>query len=259
MSEDRDPSSPRDSREDMKIAMSESQLVTMLGGVRGVIESSVAGVVFAIAYSVSGENLKVALWSAVVSGLLVLLVSLVQRRSVQQAVAGFVGIALMAAISRFTGKPQDFYLWPILKNAAFALAYVVSILVRWPLIGVFLGPLLGEGTAWRRDPRRFRAYAWASAAWAGMFGLRFVVQLPLYLAGNVTWLGVQSIALGLPLFLLVCWATFVILARVPLAKNDRAEGDNNDADDSDADDSDDHRATGDEVSESGEVTQSREG
>ena len=212
------------SREDMKRVMAESDLIATLGGIRGVIESSVAGVVFALAYSVSGQNLRVALWAAIISGLVVVAVSLVQRRSLQQAVTGFFGIVIMAAISRFTGKPEDFYLWPILKNAGFAAVYLLSAAIRWPLIGVILGPLLGEGIAWRKDPARLRAYTVASLVWAGMFGIRFAVQLPLYLAGNITWLGFQAIPLGLPLFLLVCWVTFIVLARVPLAKKD-ADGD----------------------------------
>ena len=218
------PVAPKsDSRDDTKSALAESDLVDMLGGVRGVIESSVAGVVFALAYSVSGSNLRIALWAAIISGLIVVLVSLVQRRTVKQAVYGFVGILIMAGVARFTGKPQDFYLWPIVKNAAFALAYLVSILLRWPIIGLVLGPILGEGTAWRRDPARLRAYSLASAVWMAMFALRFAVQFPLYLADKVGWLGFQAIPLGLPLFLLVCWATFVILVRVPLAKDDRGE------------------------------------
>lgn len=211
-----------ESRADMRASLAQSDVVELLGGVRGVIESSIAGVVFALVYAASGQNLRVSLWAAIGSGLLVVLVSIVQRRTVKQAVIGFVGIAIMALVARITGKPEDFYLWPILKNGGFALIYLVSILVRWPLLGLMLGPVLGEGTAWRRDPARLRAYQLASACWVAMFALRFAVQLPLWMAGEVGWLGFQAIPLGLPLFLLTCWITFVILVRVPLAKGPRA-------------------------------------
>lgn len=228
----------------------ETELVRMLGGIRGVVESSVAGVVFALVYALDGRRLDVALWAAVASGVVVLGVSVVQRRPTRQALAGFVGIAVMAVVAHFTGQARAFYLPSLLKNVAYALAYVVSIVVGWPLLGVLLGPLLGEGTAWRRDPARLRAYRLASWVWAAMFAVRIAVQLPLYLAGKTVWLGIAGIPLGVPLFLLTCWATFVILARVPLAVRDDAE-DTEDADTPEADDAADGDAA-DEQTEAGQ-------
>jgi hypothetical protein len=242
--------------------LGQQEFVDMLGGVRGVAESTIAGVVFAIVYAVSRQNLTVALWAAVLSGLAVVLVSLVQRRTVRQALAGFVGIAIMAGVARFTGSASDFYLPSLLKNGAYAAAYIVSILVRWPLIGVVLGPILGEGTAWRRDPARMRAYVMVSWLWAGMFLLRLAIQIPLYLADEVTWLGLAGIPLGLPLFLLVCWLSFVILVRVPVARPTSTQDDasTDGAARTDDDASTDDAGTGDDAGETGEsVSGPREG
>ena len=125
--------------------------------------------------------------------------------------ASLVGVGIMAGWAAWRGRPEAFYFPAIVKNAAYASVYVLSCLVRWPLLGVVLGPLLGEGTAWRKDPPRYRAYLWASWLWAGMFGVRLAVQIPLYLAGRTTALGFANIPLGLPLFLLTCAATWAIL------------------------------------------------
>jgi len=223
---------PADSaRSETAQQLAESDIVEMLGGVRGVIESSIAGVVFALAYSLDGQRLTIALWAAIVSGLVVVLVSVVQRRSTRQALFGFVGIAVMAAFAHFSGQARAFYLPSLIKNAAYAVAYVISIVVGWPLLGLLLGALLGEGTAWRQDPARLRAYQLASWAWAAMFAVRVAVQLPLYLAGKTVWLGIAGIPLGLPLFLFTCWITFVIVARVPLAKRPEDGEDGPDAED----------------------------
>ena len=190
----------------------------LLGGPRGVVESAIPGVVFALVYGVNGQDLTSALWAAIACGAVIMAVSLVQRRPVRQAVGGFVGVAIMAGFSRFTGRAEDFYLPSVLKNAGWALAYTTSILVRWPLLGVFLGPILGEGFSWRKDPRRLRAYSIASWFWVGMFGLRFAIQLPLYLAGAVTALGLINIPLGLPLFAFTCWLSYLVIKRVPTAR-----------------------------------------
>ena len=49
--------------------------------------------------------------------------------------------------------------------------------------------------------------------WAGLFSLRLAVQLPLYLAGAVVALGVARIAMGVPLFAIGIWLTWLLMRR----------------------------------------------
>src|SRR5205823_503543 len=105
----------------------------------------------------------------------------------------------------------NFFLPGLLINTAYAAAYTVSILVRWPLLGVVVGPLFGEGMAWRRDPVRRRAYSLASWIWVAMFLMRIAVQLPLYLSKELVALGVARLAMGWPLFLLAIWLSYRLL------------------------------------------------
>ena len=83
------------------------------------------------------------------------------------------------------------------------------------LIGVILGPILGEDTRWRKDTLRLRAYTMASWVWFSMFAIRFVVQYFLFHKDYLTALGIANIFLGLPLYLLTLWATWEIIKRVP--------------------------------------------
>lgn len=191
--------------------MNQEGLLEVLGGPRGLIDAGVPGAVFALAYSLNGQQLAPAIGWAVGSGVVLFVISLVERRPVQQALAGLVGVGVMAAVSAWTGQARDFYLPSVLKNVAYCAAYVISILVRWPLLGVFLGPLFGEGFGWRKDPARLRSYSQASAVWAAMFGIRVAVQVPLYLTGQVAALGFVGIPLGLPLFMLTLWVSYLIL------------------------------------------------
>lgn len=199
-------------------------VMALLGGARGVVESTVPGVVFAIAYPISGGRLSVSLVIAVIAALVIFVVDLIQRRSVQQSLSGIFGVAVMAGYAWWRGDATAFYLFGILKNAAYGGVYLVSVLVRFPLLGLVLGPLLGEGLQWRKDPARMRAYLWASLVWAAMFALRVAVQLPLYAAHATTTLGLVNIPLGLPLFVPVCVATWLILRGThPVRETDSAE------------------------------------
>jgi len=58
---------------------------------------------------------------------------------------------------------------------------------------------------------RVRAFTRATWLWAGLFALRLLVQLPLYLAGAVVALGVARTAMGLPLFALGLWLTWLLV------------------------------------------------
>jgi hypothetical protein len=144
---------------------------------------------------------------------------LIARETLSQAISGALVIILGAWLAQRTGSAKNFFLPNILKNAGFAVGYAVSILVRWPLIGVVVGPVTGEMFAWRQDRPRYAAYWWATWIWVGLFLVRLAVQVPLFLADNVTLLGtLNGLVLGIPLFALTIWLSWLVLKSVPLAK-----------------------------------------
>jgi Protein of unknown function (DUF3159) len=187
------------------------ELLEALGGPQGIADSSVPALAFVLVYTFDGNEIAPAAWVAVGIGALITVFRLLRRERLQFAVAGFAGVAIAAFIASKTGKAEDFFLPGLLLNAAYALAYLISIAIRWPLIGVILGPVGGEGMAWRRDPEMVRLYSRASWIWVGVFLLRLAVQLPLYLAGALLALGIAKTAMGLPIFLLAIWLTFLVL------------------------------------------------
>jgi Protein of unknown function (DUF3159) len=186
-------------------------LLTSLGGVQGIADSSVPALAFVITYTVGGNEIGLAAWVAIGVGGLMAAVRLLRREPLQFVLAGFVGVALAAFIADRTGRAEDFFLPGLLLNAAYAAAYLVSIAIRWPLLGVILGPITGEGMSWRSDPERVRLYSRASWIWVGVFALRLAVQLPLYLAGAVLALGIAKTAMGLPIFLVAIWLSYLVL------------------------------------------------
>jgi hypothetical protein len=226
-----DPDSPRSSpggeawehETKADVEAERTLLVRAIGGWRGLFDSGVPAAVFVITYLVSGSvgdesNLGLALWLAIGAGVIVAGWRLARRESLQQILAGFVGLGVSAFVASRTGRAEDFFLPGLAINLAYGTAFLISILIRWPLLGVVIGFLTGEGLRWRRVPELRRAYAAASWIWVGVFGLRLLVQVPLYLAGAVGPLGVARIVLGWPLFLAAAYVTYRVL-KPALARN----------------------------------------
>lgn len=177
------------------------------------VDSGLPTVVFVTVFAVAGRELQPALIAALVAGALLAVVRLVRRDSLQSVVAGFVAVAIAAWLAGRTGDAEDFFLPGLLINVAYGIAYLISIVVRWPLLGVLVGLATGEGMGWRRSPYLLRAYTMASWFWVGLFATRLAVQVPLYLTESVVALGVVRVAMGWPLFLLCLWLSWLVIKR----------------------------------------------
>lgn len=190
-----------------------------IGGPVGMAETTIPGVAFVAAYGISGSNTDVAAGVAVGLALVLSVLRLARHQSPRHALFGLAGVALAAFVARSSGRAENFYLPGLLANAAYATAFVGSVVVRWPLVGVIVSQLDGEGSGWRADPVRVRAFTRATWLWAGMFALRLGVQLPLYLAGTVIALGIARTAMSVPLFAVALWLTWLLVrgsrARAP--------------------------------------------
>jgi hypothetical protein len=191
----------------------ELNLIDEMGGPQGVADSSLPGLLFVAVYSISGQDLQLSAIAAVGLGAAIGLIRLVRGESVRFAAAGFVGVAIAGFIATRTGRAEDFFLPGLLFNAGYAVAYAVSIAVGWPLMGVLIGPLIGDGMKWRSDPDRVRLFNRMSWVWVALFMTRLAVQLPFYLAGSLVALGIARTAMGLPLFALGIWLCYLLLRR----------------------------------------------
>ncbi|MBL8932227.1 MAG: DUF3159 domain-containing protein [Kineosporiaceae bacterium] len=187
-----------------------------IGGVRGLLEAVVPITIFSLVYGIT-HDIRTSCVAALVPSVAFAIWRLIRRESLTQAVSGVLGLGLGAFLALRTGRSENFFLPSIIKNAAYGAGYAVSILLRWPVIGLLLGFALGELTHWRRVPARLRVYQQATWVWVGMFGLRLLVQVPLYLLGMTATLGLVSVPLGIPLFALAAYLTWVIIRRVPVA------------------------------------------
>jgi hypothetical protein len=192
----------------------EFDLADAIGGPIGMLETSLPAAAFIAAYAISGSDTKTSAIVAVGLAVGLAVGRLARRQTPRHAVSGLVGVAFAAFVAVRSGRAENFFLPGLFANAAYAGAFLVSIAVRRPLVGVIISQLDRTGDDWRADRLRMRVFNRASGLWAGLFLLRLLVQLPLYLAGAVIALGIARTAMGLPLFALGLWATWLLVRRI---------------------------------------------
>lgn len=181
-----------------------------VGGPREMIEAVVPMTLFSVVYGLHATMLT-ALVAALVPSVVFVLWRLLARQPLTHAISGLVGIAIGAGLALWTGRAENFILPSLVKNSVQAVLFGVSAMTPWPILGFVIGMMRGEGFDWANRPDRVRAYQKASAVWAGMFVLRLMVQVPLWLAHAAAALGLANVVLGLPLFAAVLWLTWAIV------------------------------------------------
>jgi hypothetical protein len=207
-------------------------LAQAVGGVRGAAETLVPGLLFVTTYTIT-RDLTVSLAVSVGAALLAIVLRVVTRSGPSQALSGAVGVGICAVFALLSGEARNFYLPGFLLNVGYGLLCLLSTVPfprvkvpgtahhvgpgPYPVIGLLLGPLTGEGLAWRSVPARLRVYQRVTWLWAGFFLLRLAVQVPLYLADLVGALGAARLAMGVPAFALMVWLSWVMLRSVPRA------------------------------------------
>ncbi|MBD0020881.1 DUF3159 domain-containing protein [Gordonia pseudamarae] len=189
----------------------ETSLLDQMGGVSGLIYSTVPVAVFVPANAVGG--LGWAIGTALAAAAVVFAVRLIRREGLTPAVSGLLGVVVCAFIAHRVGEAKGYFLFGIWSMLIYAAACVVSILVRWPLIGVAWHLVTGEGMGWRRQPAVLRAYDLATACWGIVFGARYLTQSALYDNDRTGWLAVARIGMGWPLTALAAIVTVYLVRR----------------------------------------------
>ena len=189
-------------------------IVASIGGVRGLIESILPSFVFLVVYLITKNVLLSALIPVGVA-VLFIIIRVLTKLPIGPAVTGAVGVGITAALAIVTGRAENNFVLGILTNAAYLLAMLVSLVARRPLIGLIVGLLMGERAAnWRQEPRQYRVLTLVTWVWVALFGIRLVIEVPLYLAGNVAGLAVAKLILGVPFYAVVLWVTWLLVRSI---------------------------------------------
>lgn len=184
-------------------------LSEMVGGRRGVIDMSAAGVTLVIVDTFA--PLAWAIVAAVVAAAIVTLIRWIRHEPLRQAAMGLLGLAGAAALAAITGNAKTYFLPGILLNAGYAVVTATSMAIGRPLLGYVIAFLDRGYSHWQEDVGLRRAATVATAMWAAVFAVRACVQGYLYAHGDVHWLAPARLGLGLPLWFLAVAGTLFVL------------------------------------------------
>ncbi|GBE67052.1 membrane protein [Mycobacterium sp. MFM001] len=186
-----------------------STILTQLGGVSGLVYSSLPVVVFVAVSAAVG--LIAAISAAVGVAAIVLLWRLIRRDSIQPAVSGFVGVAICAVIAYAVGQSKGYFLLGIWMSLLWAVVFAVSVLIRRPIVGYMWSWFGGHDRGWRDVRAAVYAFDIATLTWVLVFAARFVVQRLLYNADHTGWLAVARITMGWPLTAAAAVVTYMAI------------------------------------------------
>src|SRR4051794_702550 len=201
------------------------------------LEAAVPTIAFTVVF-LTQHDLRLAIYVSLACAGVLLAVRLVQRSSVQFVLNALVGIGVGALFAwraaRGGGDEGDqalaYFLPGLLYNGVYAMVLVLSIAIRWPLVGFIVGSVAGDPTAWHADRNVVRLCSRLTWLLALPCLVRVVVQGPIYLAGRNGWwstdsavaaLGVAKLAMGWPLQVAALAAMVWLLSRnaTPIAAN----------------------------------------
>lgn len=210
-------------------AVVREQLAKALGGRRGMVEAAVPTLLFTAIWLI-GKDLQSALVVSVGAAVVMLVVRLVQRSTVQFCVNALVGIGIgwlfVTMSARSGGSAEDqalaYFLPGIIYNGVYSVVLAFTCIIGWPVVGFMVGSVTGDPTAWHRDRQIVRLCTRLTWVLVLPCIVRVVVQAPVWFAGKsgsidpdtaVAALGLLKIGLGWPLQLAALAGMIWLLAR----------------------------------------------
>lgn len=194
-------------------------VIDAIGGLRGVLESMLPGVVFVMLFIIT-SNLHLTIAVSAVLAALQVIVRLIQRQSVIGALSGLLAVGICLIWAWKSHEARNYYMFGFLTNSFYIVLLSASLLARIPGLGFvieFIRTLPTENfrawlSNWRSDKDLMRAYTVITALWIGVFSLRLLVQVPLYVTDHVGLLGTARLLMGIPFWALAIWVSYLIVA-----------------------------------------------
>ena len=193
--------------------LNRKSLLESIGGPLGIIEAVLPATLFSFTYALTKDALT-AVVVAASSSLLFIVIRLIQRKALTQAIVGALAIALAAFLAlRDGGQAADYFIPGFITNASYGTVLLISVLIRRPIMG-YVAQLLFGLQGWREDRPSYRRLRLVTLIWVGFFSARLAVQLPLYFANAVEARALARAIMGAPAYAGLLALTWVLLRRI---------------------------------------------
>lgn len=190
------------------------------GGPIGILGSILPTFVFVISYIIT-KDFALPIILALVISVIFGIISFIFKKPISQIIFGILGVLVCGIWVYKTGRAENFFVLGLWTNLTYMFGLLVSVLVRLPLLGVLVETIFSSPFEWRKDPVKYRIYRNMTWLWIGMFALRLAVKTPLYMYGNLAWLGTAHIILSVPLYVLVVFVSWNMVKPIIRKNSDK--------------------------------------
>lgn len=202
-----------------QLNLNEFDLLAAVGGIRGLLESTLPGLIFVVAYAVT-HDLKYPLGASLSVAVLFMGLRMLSKKSLTYALSGALGVGIGVAWAWFSGKGENFFSWGLITGSIYGSVIILANLLGFPVASMAVSAIWNLPWKWWHNKQYIaeknleklvKATLLVSWIWASLFVVRVGLQLPFWLSGNITVLGILKLILGLPPFVLCAWLSWVIL------------------------------------------------
>jgi hypothetical protein len=135
--------------------LNRKSLLDSIGGPLGIAEAVLPATLFSLSYALTQDALTAVVLAAG-SSVIFILVRLIQRKALTQAIVGALAIALAAFLAlREGGQAADYFVPGFITNASYGTVMLLSVLIGRPIMG-YIAQLLFGIKDWRQDKRTYR-------------------------------------------------------------------------------------------------------
>ena len=199
-------------------ALIRHRLGEALGGLRGSLEAALPMLLFVIVWSATRDR-TLSLGAAAGLTVVFAVARLVQRQTLQFVLGSVLATGLAAFFALRSGDAEDAFLPGILTSCAYLVGSLLSVVLRWPAVGIMVGladqqaVAAGDPFRWRRNAAAVKVCSRLTLVLVAVYAIRVAVMGPLYLTDNVAGLTISKVVLGWPL-----WAGAVAVMGAMLLK-----------------------------------------
>ncbi|MCT1619741.1 DUF3159 domain-containing protein [Janibacter hoylei] len=199
-------------------ALIRHRLGEALGGLRGSLEAALPMLFFVIVWSATRDR-TLSLGAAAGLTVVFAVARLVQRQTLQFVLGSVLATGLAAFFALRSGDAEDAFLPGILTSCAYLVGSLLSVVLRWPAVGIMVGladqqaVAAGDPFRWRRNAAAVKVCSRLTLVLVAVYAIRVAIMGPLYLTDNVAGLTISKVVLGWPL-----WAGAVAVMGAMLLK-----------------------------------------
>jgi intracellular septation protein A len=180
---------------------------------QGIVDTLVGPLLFLVLFKTAG--LDAAMIGAGAAALAVVALRWVRRQRLTSAWYGVLGVAVGVAIAKTTGSGSGYFIPKVASNALYGTAFLASVLIGKPLIGVVWAFFHRQPLSWGYRAEVRRVFSALTLMWASAYFFRAVVYGVLIAddQDRTGTLATVSVVLGFPLTVALVLITLLVIRR----------------------------------------------